>query len=55
MDKSIPNSYFKFISFNYKFRDFFLPRMNILKEVGIICYHFLTQMPKNAVRSSKFP
>jgi hypothetical protein len=35
MDKPIPNSYFKFISFNYKFHDFFLPCMNILKEVGI--------------------
>ncbi len=27
--------HFKFMSFGYKFRDFFLPRMNILKEVGI--------------------
>jgi ubiquinone/menaquinone biosynthesis C-methylase UbiE len=29
------NLHFKFMSFGYKFRDFFLPRMNILKEVGI--------------------
>ncbi len=26
---------FQFMSLGYKFRDFFLPRMNILKEVGI--------------------
>ena len=26
---------FKFMSCGYKFRDFFLPRLNILKEVGI--------------------
>lgn len=29
------NLHFKFMSFGYKFRDFFLPRMDILKEVGI--------------------
>lgn len=29
------NFHFKFMSFGYKFRDFFLPRTNILKEVGI--------------------
>ena len=29
------NLHFKFMSFGYKFRDFLLPRMNILKEVGI--------------------
>lgn len=29
------NFHFKFMSFGYKFRDFFLPRKNILKEVGI--------------------
>jgi len=27
--------HFKFMSFGYKFRDFFLPRKNILDEVGI--------------------
>ena len=35
MDKPMANLHFKFMSFGYKFRDFFLPRMNILKEVGI--------------------
>jgi ubiquinone/menaquinone biosynthesis C-methylase UbiE len=35
MDKSMANLHFKLMSFGYKFRDFFLPRMNILKEVGI--------------------
>jgi len=29
------NFHFKLMSFCYKFRDFFLPRRNILKEVGI--------------------
>jgi len=27
--------HFKFMSLGYKFRDFFLPRLSILKEVGI--------------------
>lgn len=35
MDKPMANLHFKFMSFGYKFRDFFLPRMNILEEVGI--------------------
>jgi len=35
MDKPMSNFHFKFMSFGYKFRDFFLPRMNILKEAGI--------------------
>ena len=35
MNKPMANFDFKFMSFGYKFRDFFLPRMNILKEVGI--------------------
>jgi ubiquinone/menaquinone biosynthesis C-methylase UbiE len=35
MDKPVSNSHFKFMSFGYKFRDFFLPPKNILKEVGI--------------------
>jgi len=35
MDKPKPNFDFKLMSFGYKFRDFFLPRMNTLKEVGI--------------------
>ena len=35
MDKPKPNRDFKLISFAFKFRDFFVPRMNILKEVGI--------------------
>ena len=35
MDKQMSDFHFKFMSFGYKFRDFFLPRKNILKEVGI--------------------
>ena len=35
MDKPVSNSHFKFMSFSYRFRDFFLPPKNILKEVGI--------------------
>jgi len=31
----MPNFDFRFMSFGYKFRDFFLPRKNVLKEVGI--------------------
>ena len=35
MDKPEPNLDFKLMSFCYKFRGFFLPRINILNEVGI--------------------
>jgi ubiquinone/menaquinone biosynthesis C-methylase UbiE len=35
MDKPEPDFSFKFMAFGFKFRDIFLPRMNILKEVGI--------------------
>jgi len=35
MDKPKPNLDFKFMSLGFKFRDFFSPRMNILREVGI--------------------
>jgi len=35
MDKPMSNFPFQFMSCGYKFRDFFLPRKNILKEVGI--------------------
>ena len=35
MDKPMSNFPFQFMSCGYKFRDFFLPRLNILKEVGI--------------------
>ena len=35
MDEPMSNFHFKFMSFGYKFRDFFLPRRNILKEVGV--------------------
>ncbi len=35
MDKLKPNYDFKLMSLQYKFRDFFLPRKNVLKEVGI--------------------
>jgi ubiquinone/menaquinone biosynthesis C-methylase UbiE len=35
MDKPMSNFDFKFMSVGYKFRDFFLPRTNILRKVGI--------------------
>jgi len=35
MDKLMSNSHFRFMSLGYKFRDLFLPRKNILLEVGI--------------------
>ena len=35
MDKPMSHSHFRFMSFGYKFRDLFLPRKDILKEVGI--------------------
>jgi len=35
MDKPMSNFDFQFMSVGYKFRDLFLPRKNILKEVGI--------------------
>jgi ubiquinone/menaquinone biosynthesis C-methylase UbiE len=35
MDKPMSNFDFQFMSVGYKIRDFFLPRKNILKEVGI--------------------
>ena len=35
MDKTKSNVDFRFMALTYRFRDFFSPRMNILKEVGI--------------------
>ena len=35
MDKPMSNFLFQFMSCGYKFRDFFLTRLNILEEVGI--------------------
>jgi len=35
MGKPMSSSHFRFMSFGYKFRDFFLPRKNVLKEAGI--------------------
>ena len=35
MDKPMSNFDFQFMSVGYKFRDLFLPRLNMLKEVGI--------------------
>jgi len=35
MDKPMSNFMFRFMSFGFRFRDIFLPRKNILKEVGI--------------------
>ena len=35
MDRVESNINFKLMAFSYKFRDFFQPRMDILKEVGI--------------------
>ncbi|MFC2041237.1 class I SAM-dependent methyltransferase [Chloroflexota bacterium] len=41
-DKPKPNIDFRLMSLEYKFRDFLLPRKNILKEVGIeIGFHVL--------------
>jgi ubiquinone/menaquinone biosynthesis C-methylase UbiE len=35
MDKPMSNFHFNFMSFGYNFRDLFLPRKNVLAEVGI--------------------
>jgi len=35
VDKPEPNLHFRLMSLCYRFRDFFLPRMNILQEAGI--------------------
>jgi ubiquinone/menaquinone biosynthesis C-methylase UbiE len=35
VDKAMSDFHFKFMAFGYKFRDLRLPRLNILKEVGI--------------------
>jgi len=35
MGKPEPNFHYKLMALFFKFRDFFLPRMNIVKEVGI--------------------
>jgi len=35
MGEPASDFHFKFMSFGYRFRDFFLSRMNILREVGI--------------------
>jgi len=35
MDKPMSNFLFQFMLVGYKFRDFFLPRLNMLREVGI--------------------
>ena len=35
MDKPMSNFHFRLMSLSYRLRDLFLPRMNILKEVGI--------------------
>jgi hypothetical protein len=35
MDKTMSNFDFQFMSVGYRFRNFFLPRIIILKEVGI--------------------
>jgi ubiquinone/menaquinone biosynthesis C-methylase UbiE len=35
MDEPQPDFHFKFMALGFKFRDIFLPRRNILKEVGI--------------------
>ena len=42
MGSPLSNFHFRFMSFGYKFRDFFLPRKHILKEVGIeLGFHVL--------------
>ncbi len=35
MDKPVPNLHFKLMTLAFKIRDFFLPRRNILKEIGV--------------------
>jgi len=35
MDKIEPAFHFKLMAFTYKFRDFFFPRIDVLKEIGI--------------------
>ena len=35
MDKPMTNSHFNFMSLGYKFRDFFFPRKNVLRELKI--------------------
>jgi len=35
MDKPEPNLHFRLMALTYKFRDLFLPRKNVLQEVGI--------------------
>ena len=35
MGEPEPNFHYRLMALGYKFRDFFLPRMNVLKEVGI--------------------
>ncbi len=35
MDNPVSNFHFRFMSFSFRFRDFFLPPKNVLKEVGI--------------------
>jgi ubiquinone/menaquinone biosynthesis C-methylase UbiE len=35
MGKPEPNFHYRLMALSYKFRDFFLPRINVLKEVGI--------------------
>jgi ubiquinone/menaquinone biosynthesis C-methylase UbiE len=35
MDNPMSNLHFRFMSLGYKFRDFLLPRINILREAGI--------------------
>ena len=35
MDKPMSNFHFKLMSFSFRFRDFFVPRKNILKEIEV--------------------
>jgi ubiquinone/menaquinone biosynthesis C-methylase UbiE len=35
VDQPDPNLHYKFMALGYKFRDFLLPRVNVLKEAGI--------------------
>ena len=35
MDNPMPDTHFKMMAFEFKFRDFFIPRKKILNEVGI--------------------
>jgi len=48
MDKIESNLGFRLMAFSYKFRDLRLPRLNILKEVGIKTVDF-SSLPNEGI------